>query len=214
MAPAVHFFIVIPRKFRSVAPPSFPRDASSLQHRFAKSVARRRQLTTLPPEPIFAGQANGEATRPESAWALPPEATSMSHSISLIADLRLRRALFAPFFFALSLSPIALAAQSAGSLGIFEGQSDVGSVVPPGTLACAPASAPAPSPPPASTSGPPWTAFTSRGRNSPVISLSPPISISPISQATTARIARPCSWSASRSMPTLPMSTSRSTAPG
>jgi len=65
----------------------------------------------------------------------------MSHSISLIADLRLRRALFAPFFFALSLSPIALAAQSAGSLGIFEGQSDVGSVVPPGTLACAPASA-------------------------------------------------------------------------
>ena len=57
----------------------------------------------------------------------------MSHSISLIADFRLRRALIAPFFIALLLCPLALAAQSAGSLGIFDGQSDVGSVVPPGT---------------------------------------------------------------------------------
>jgi hypothetical protein len=57
----------------------------------------------------------------------------MSHFIST----NLRRALIAPVFFTLSLSPIALAAQSAGRLGIFEGQTDIGTVTPPGTLAYA-----------------------------------------------------------------------------
>jgi hypothetical protein len=49
-------------------------------------------------------------------------------------SLRFNRSLLALFLFALCLHPRPLAAQSAASLGIFEGQSDVGSVVPPGTL--------------------------------------------------------------------------------
>jgi hypothetical protein len=55
-------------------------------------------------------------------------------------SLRITRSLFALFLFALCLHPLILAAQSAtGSLGIFDGQSDVGSVVPPGMLTYAPA---------------------------------------------------------------------------
>ena len=55
-------------------------------------------------------------------------------------SLRLTRSLFALFLFSLYLHPQPLAAQSAASsLGIFEGQSDVGSVVPAGTLTYSPA---------------------------------------------------------------------------
>jgi len=54
-------------------------------------------------------------------------------------SLRFTRSFFALLLCALCLHPLILAAQStAGSLGIFEGQSDVGSVVPAGTLAYAP----------------------------------------------------------------------------
>jgi TolB protein len=48
-----------------------------------------------------------------------------------------RYSLPASLVFALCLSPLSLAAQSNGTLGIFEHQSDVGSVVPPGTINCA-----------------------------------------------------------------------------
>jgi hypothetical protein len=55
-------------------------------------------------------------------------------------SLRLTRSLFALFLFSLYLHPQPLDAQSAASsLGIFEGQSDVGSVVPAGTLTYSPA---------------------------------------------------------------------------
>ncbi len=50
-------------------------------------------------------------------------------------SLRFFRTLFAFFFFAVCLHSQMLEAQSgSGSLGIFEGQSDIGSVTPPGTL--------------------------------------------------------------------------------
>src|ERR1035437_8517604 len=53
--------------------------------------------------------------------------------------LRFTRALLALSLFILCLHPNPLAAQSAaGSLGIFEGRSDVGSAVPPGTLTYSP----------------------------------------------------------------------------
>ncbi len=58
----------------------------------------------------------------------------MSHPKFSFVHLTLRRALIAPVLFALSLSPLTLIAQSAGSLGIFEGQTDIGTVTPPGTL--------------------------------------------------------------------------------
>ena len=117
----------------------------------------------------------------------------MSHSISLIADLRLRRALIAPFFFALLLSPLALPAQSAGSLGIFEGQADVGSVVPPGTLACAPPAGACTLTAAGINLWSTMDGFHFAWKKLSGDSLSPPISISLTSQATTARIARPCS---------------------
>ena len=54
-------------------------------------------------------------------------------------SLRFTRSFFALLLCALCLHPFILAAQTtAGSLGIFDGQSDVGSVVPAGTLAYAP----------------------------------------------------------------------------
>jgi TolB protein len=55
-------------------------------------------------------------------------------------SLRFNRSLLPLLLFALCLHPRPLAAQAAaGSLGVFEGQSDVGSVVPPGTLNYSPA---------------------------------------------------------------------------
>ncbi len=55
-------------------------------------------------------------------------------------SLRFTNCLCALFFFVSCLRSLPLAAQSGpGSLGVFEGQSDVGSVVPPGTLTYSPA---------------------------------------------------------------------------